>query len=128
MNSQEMRKFKRVPFSSSENIDAICKVSDENEGFIRLHIANISEGGLGLMVSKKAISAIHKNDILQLDKIVGNRSLHFVTNLELEVKWVLDSVHMETFGFGCCFRNIPDSLKHRIISFMNAMDPYQLQA
>ena len=128
MNSTEKRKFKRVPFSSSEKIDAICKCPDGNGGLVSLHIANICEGGLGLMANKKDIAAIQQNDILILDKVVGNRNLSFMVNLELEVKWVLDSQDMANIGFGCCFINIPDSYKDRIINFMNSMDHYKLQA
>jgi len=128
MNSTEKRKFIRVPFSSSEKINAICKCPDGNGGPVSLHIANISEGGLGLMANKNDIASIQQNDILILDKVVGNQNLSFMMNLELEVKWVLNSEHMTNIGFGCCFLNIPESFKDRIINFMNTMDYLKLQA
>ena len=80
------------------------------------------------MAKKNAIGPIQQNDIILLDKVVGNQALDFMTDLELEVKWVLDSELMENLGFGCSFCNIPESSRDRIISFMNTMDLYKLQA
>lgn len=128
MGTIEMRKYRRIPFSSTENVDAVCRYPDDNEPVMRLHIANISEGGLGLMMSKATGVSVKKDDILYLEGVVGNRELEFVRDLELEVMWVLDSDLLSMIGFGCRFKNLPGSVRSGILQFMNGIDVCRMQA
>lgn len=117
------RKFKRIPFPSTKNIKAVCKVvANAKAEPVHMHIANLSEGGVGLIAKKELVQAINVNDILILDKIVGVYELDFVKNIELEVKWLMVTQIMENAGVGCSFTNISNSVKAKLLAFINSME------
>lgn len=121
MGTIEMRKLRRIPFSSTEKVDAVCRYPAGDNMIITFHVANISEGGLGLMTGRSHGVSIGKNDILYLDQITGYSQLGFLKELELEVKWILDSNLLSSIGLGCCFLNLPEQFRLNIVQFMNGI-------
>lgn len=116
----EDRKFKRIPFSASKKIEAVCTSIDNN--LMNMHIANLSEGGVGLIAKKEMIKGIKVNDVLILNQIVGTCDLEFIKNIKIEVRWLLGANSMENVGIGCRFMHVSNTLKEKIIFFMNTME------
>ncbi len=115
---KDLRKCARHTFSSAEKINAFCQHSLDDE-LMPFHVANISKGGIGLIANKDIIiKTINVSDILILNHITGNSHLAFMTNLKLEVKWVLNSEIMKNIGFGCSYTVISDSMVEQISGFI----------
>lgn len=119
----EKRKFKRIPFSPEKKMTAICTHSGNDNESITMNISNISAGGVGLIIKKDKIKGLDVADILILNQVVGHQELAFMKEIELEVKWILNSEIMEHVGFGCEFVNTSGSMVEKIQNFMDVWEP-----
>ena len=117
---QEKRGFQRIFFSIEEGIKGIFAFSDHQRGLLVANIINISEGGLGLALSKDKKDRIHKGDYVILSHITGIQGLEPLTNVEAEIRWILDNPSFEFVGFGCEFLNTTESQRDTIRIFIDS--------
>jgi c-di-GMP-binding flagellar brake protein YcgR len=117
---QERRRYQRTFFSIEERIKGIFAFSDHQRGLLTASIINISEGGLGLALSKDKQDRIAKGDCIILTHITGIEGLESLTNVEAEIKWVVDNPSLEFLGFGCEFLDASESIKEAIRLLIDA--------
>lgn len=118
--TQERRKYQRIFFSIEDGIKGIFAFTDHHKGLLTASIINISEGGLGLALSKDKKNSIAQGDYVILSHITGVEGLEPLTNVEVEIKWIVDSPSLEFLGFGCEFLAVSESMKEAIRLFIDA--------
>ena len=117
---KERRRYQRIFFSIEDGIKGIFAFSDYQKGLLTANIINISENGLGLALSKDKKDMIHKGDYVILTHIMGIQDLESLTNVEAEIKWILENPSLEFIGFGCEFLNAPESQRDAIRIFIDS--------
>lgn len=117
---QERRKYQRTFFSIEEGIKGIFAFSDHQRGILTASIINISEGGLGLALSKDKKDRITQGDHVIISHITGIQGLEPLTNVEAEIKWIVDNPSLEFLGFGCEFLDATEPVRNTIRLFINA--------
>ena len=117
---QERRRHQRIFFSIEDGIKGIFAFSDHHKGLLTASIINVSEGGLGLALSKDKKDRIAQGDYVILSHITGIQGLEPLTNVDSEIKWVVDSPSLEFLCFGCEFRDVTEPVRNAIRLFINA--------
>jgi hypothetical protein len=103
-----------------DGVKGLFAFSDHQKGLLTVNIINISEGGLGLALSKDKKDRINKGDYVILTHIMGIQGLESLTNVEAEIRWILDYPSFEFVGFGCEFLNAPESQRDAIRIFIDS--------
>jgi c-di-GMP-binding flagellar brake protein YcgR len=119
-DEKERRRFHRVFFTLEEGIKGTLAFSDLQQGLLTVHIINLSEGGLGLVLGKAEKEKIRKGYQVILTHIKGIQGLEPLVNVKAEIKWILDNPSLEFMGFGCEFINLPESMRDAIRTFIDA--------
>ena len=117
---QERRRHQRIFFSIEDGIKGIFVFSDHQRGLLTASIINISEGGLGLALNKDKKDRIAQGDYVILSHITGIQGLEPLTNVEVEIKWVLDSPSLEFLCFGCKLLDASESVREALRLFIDA--------
>jgi hypothetical protein len=118
---KERRRFQRIFFSIEDGIKGILAFLDLQKGLLVAHIINISEGGLGLAVSKDKKDKIANGDQVILTHITGIEGLESLINVDAEIKWILDNPSLEEFVvIGCEFLDLPEPMRDAIGIFMDS--------
>ena len=81
---------------------------------------NISVGGLHFTIKRNELISLKIGDRLILTKLMGNSPLQIVSDIEVEIKWVLDYQLMKHVGFGCEFRNLSDMMRTQLSNFVES--------
>jgi c-di-GMP-binding flagellar brake protein YcgR len=118
--TKERRKFQRIFFSIEDGIHGTFAFSDRQKGSLTATIINLSEGGLGLALSKDKGKKIRTGDHVILTQVKGIQGLESLANVKAEIKWILDNPSLEDMGFGCEFLDIPASMRGAIQRFVNS--------
>ena len=116
----ERRRYKRVFFPNQDESASILKFCDGHEEFLTVIVKDLSEGGLGFAVKRNNIDNLITGTQLAIKKIQGSDNLGFLTDLKLEVIWVLDCDEFEHVGFGCRFLDVPQALREKIRNYVEA--------
>jgi hypothetical protein len=118
---KEKRRFRRIFFSIGDGVKGILAFSDPQRGLLAAHIINISEGGLGLALSKDKKNRIAKGDYVILTHITGIQGLESLINVDTEIKWIMDNPSLEEFVvFGCEFLDASESMRDAIGTFIDS--------
>jgi c-di-GMP-binding flagellar brake protein YcgR len=117
---KERRRFHRLFFTMEDGIIATFAFSDLQKGLLTAHIINLSEGGLGLALSKHEEQRIWKGDYLVLSHVKGIKGLESLINVKVQVKWILEDQLLEFIGCGCQFLDVPQSTQEKIRMIINA--------
>jgi hypothetical protein len=119
--TNERRRFQRIFFSIEDGVKGILAFSDHQRGLLVTHIINIGEGGLGLAVSADKKDKIAKRDQVILTHITGIQGLEFLTNVDAEIKWILENSSLEGFIVcGCEFLDVPEPMRDAIGIFIDS--------
>ena len=118
----ERRRFRRVAIPADDGIMGFIGyprlIADE---CIAVNIIDLSAGGLHFFFPRGCFKEITTGDHLTLREIKGTKNLDFISNVELEVKWIADHPSLEHVGFGCEFRHISDECQQQIDQFVDTM-------
>ena len=117
---RERRRHRRIFFSIEDGIKGIFAFSDHQRGLLTASIINISEGGLGLALNKDKKDKIARGDYVILSHITGIQDLEPLTNVEAEIKWIVDNPSLEFLGFGCEFLDASESVREALRSLIDA--------
>jgi len=118
--NREKRRFQRIFFSIEDGVKGIIAFSDLQRGLLVAHIINISEGGLGLALSKDKKDKIVKGDQVILTHITGIEGLESLINVDAEIKWLMDDPSLEFVVLGCKFPDIPEPMRDAIGIFIDS--------
>ncbi len=83
-------------------------------------IMNLSAGGLQFILPRGVYPEIGNGDRLILREIKGTTDLKFISNLELEVKWIMDIQIFEHIGIGCEFLKTSEAIREQIDRFVDS--------
>ena len=119
-NGPEKRRFKRAVFSIEDGIIGVFSSDDFTNDSMAASIMILSAGGLQFILPRDTSPEIGAGDRLILREIKGTTGLRFVSNLELEVKWVMDLQIFEHIGIGCEFLNASDAIMDQIDRFVDS--------
>jgi c-di-GMP-binding flagellar brake protein YcgR len=121
-NGKERRRFKRVVIPVDDGIMGFISSSrllaDEP---IAVKIIDLSAGGLHFFLHRSCFKEISTGDRLILKEIKGTKNLDFISNVELEVKWIADHQALKHIGLGCEFLHISEEIRQQIDQFVDTM-------
>ncbi|MBI5592346.1 MAG: PilZ domain-containing protein [Deltaproteobacteria bacterium] len=120
IEDKERRCCKRVFYSAEDRMIGLFVFPGYKKKILEAHVMNISVGGLHFTIKRKEMISLKTGDRLILTKLMGNSPLRIVTDVETEIKWVLDYRLMKHVGFGCEFRNLPDMIRSQLYSFIES--------
>ncbi|MHC4455597.1 MAG: PilZ domain-containing protein [Planctomycetota bacterium] len=119
-NGPEKRRFQRAVYSIGDGIIGLFSSNGFTNDSMAASIMNLSAGGLQFILPRDTSLEIGTGDHLILREIRGTTGLRFVSNLELEVKWVMDLQIFEHVGIGCEFLNASDAIMDQIDRFVDS--------
>ena len=119
-SNQDRRKNKRIFLTNEDGIEGVFKFPDKEP--ITTNIMNLSSGGLQFVLDRKQVEKIAKGDYLQLEKIKGNEDLDFLSDIKLEVKWILDLQFFEHAGIGCEYKDASNNVVELMEKFVEDID------
>ena len=121
-NGKERRRFKRVAIPVDDGIMGFISftrlIADES---IAVKIIDLSAGGLHFFLHRSSFKEISTGDHLILREIKGTNNLEFISNIEIEVKWIADHQALKHVGLGCEFLHISDEIRQQIDQFVDTM-------
>jgi len=127
---KERRLFKRVYFSKNAGIKgSICaiKTGEKTSPFI-INIMNLSAEGAELYLKRTEGQKLDIKYHMTLDKIMGCKDLEFCTDIEFEIKRIVDIAELDNILLGCYFHRLSDDTKSKINDFVIAELERQKQA
>ena len=121
-NGKERRRYKRVAIPVEDGIMGFISspslMADES---IAVKIIELSAGGLHFFLHRSSFKEISTGDRLTLKEIKGTKYLDFISNIELEVKWIADHQALKHVGLGCEFLHISEEIRQQIDQFVDTM-------
>lgn len=119
---KERRRFKRVAIPVDDGIMGFISssrlIADEP---IAVKIIDLSAGGLHFFLHRNSFKEISTGDHLILKEIKGTNNLDFISNIELEVKWIADHQALKHVALGCEFLHISNEIQQKIDQFVDTM-------
>ncbi len=116
---KERRRFERRSVIEIK-IYGIFYFKGGNQELITARIINIGEGGLHFVLkkgeNKEAVAGKH----LILKEIKGAEPLQSITDLELEIKWIVVPPSFDHFGIGCEFINASKKIRAQLHQFVHS--------
>ena len=119
-NMEDRRKFKRILFSAEEEVTGVVSLSGADDETVAFKIADLSAGGLRFLTQKTDSGNIKMGDTLLLQTIDGKSQLDFISDLQLEVRWIMDDPRFAHAMIGCEFSDISDSDREHIEQFVES--------
>ena len=118
---KERRGVQRIFFSVEDEVKGMFTFPDFQKGPLTGTIINLSESGVGLVLSKKdeITKKIRKGDYLILTQLNGIKGLESLSNIKAEIKWILDNPTLGFFGCGCEFHDVPEPMREAIQTFID---------
>ena len=118
---KERRGVQRIFFSVEDEVKGMFTFPDFQKGPLTGTIINLSESGVGLVLSKKdeITKKIRKGDYLILTQLNGIKDLESLSNIKAEIKWILDNPTLGFFGCGCEFHDVPEPMREAIQTFID---------
>ena len=95
--SKERRRFKRILLTIDDGITAILIPAARQDKNLTGYILNISQEGMHFSSKIDDSFKINKGDKFILTEIKGPYNFRIILNLDVEIKWVLDSSSLEFF-------------------------------
>jgi hypothetical protein len=120
IEGKERRCYKRIFYSAEDRMIGFFVVPGNNQKVLEAHIMNVSVGGLHFTLKRNDMKSLKMGDRLILTKLMGNSPLRIASDIEIEIKWVLDHRLMKHVGFGCEFRNLPDVIGSQLSVFIES--------
>ncbi|MFH0998206.1 MAG: PilZ domain-containing protein [Pseudomonadota bacterium] len=120
IKGKERRCYKRVFYTAEDQMTGLFVFPGNNQKILEAHILNVSVGGLHFTIKRNGMIPLKMGDRLKLIKLMGNSPLRIASDIEIEIKWVLDYRLMKHVGFGCEFRNLPDMISAQISDFIES--------
>jgi hypothetical protein len=117
---KERRRYLRVFYSAEDRMIGIFVVPGKKQKILEAHVMNVSIGGLHFTVDRNGTIPLKIGDRLTLKKLIGNSPLRIVSDIEVEIKWILDHRSMKHVGFGCEFQELPETIHYQLSSFIES--------
>lgn len=117
---KERRECQRVFFSVEDEVKGTFSFSGFQRGSLTGAIINLSESGVGLVLSKdETTKKLGKGDYITLTQLNGIKGLESLSDIKTEIKWILDNQTLQFIGCGCAFHDIPEPMREAIQTFID---------
>ncbi len=113
----DKRKYPRI-FLPGEDVALAKIVPTAGEKSYDVRLLNISEGGIGFHCKRSAGIRVKVNDPLQLIAIIGHPHLGAVSDLSMEVRWVMDEEYLDHVAVGCEFIDLDEHNRELLQDFV----------
>ncbi|MBF0102715.1 MAG: PilZ domain-containing protein [Desulfobacterales bacterium] len=100
MDLADKRRYIRIFFPVDLTIRGTITIPENLDSKLDVRIMNLSEGGIGFTLNKNAYRKIYRGENLTLNEVSGYEPIHFLNNIELIIRWVLDEKDLEHYGLG----------------------------
>jgi hypothetical protein len=120
IDGKERRRCDRLFFSAEDKMNGFFIFPGNNQEILDAHVMNISISGLHFTIKRNKMISFRVGDRLILTKLMGKSPLQIVSNIEVEIKWVLDNKSMKNIGCGCEFHNLPDVICSQLSNFIES--------
>ncbi len=108
---EEKRSSPRIFFENTENIAA--SINGSMESFY-VDVLNLSSGGLQFSQKRTDAVIIKPGDQLNLVGFSGISGLQEVSEVAMEVRWIIDQSFLGVISAGCQFVNLADNFHRQI--------------
>ncbi|UCF92014.1 MAG: PilZ domain-containing protein [Desulfobacterales bacterium] len=115
---RERRRYQRVYFSKQDELVAMLQSSDRQETRLSARVKDLGAGGVGFTIQRDQESGILPGAQFTIQAIQGSDQLAFITDLKVEVRWVLSLEWLENVGFGCEFVDTPPAVGEAIKKYV----------
>lgn len=121
MNSEqkERRKHRRIYFSKNDAVYAHLRNLNEEETIVEARMKDLSEGGIGFMLQRNDSMRVRPEDRLAITAIEGSAYMDFLIQVELVVKWIVDTDILDHIGFGCIFETVDASVQEKVKRYIS---------
>jgi hypothetical protein len=120
IEGKERRHCNRVFYVAEDRMVGFFVSPGNDQKILEAHIMNVSVGGIHFTIKRDGMIPLKMGDRLILTKLMGNSPLRIVSDIETEIKWVLDNRLLKHIGIGCEFRNLPDIISSQLTKFIES--------
>jgi c-di-GMP-binding flagellar brake protein YcgR len=116
----ERRKFKRFVFAADDEVYGEFKLPGLYDAPTRFKIADISAGGLRVIVPIETATVVREGHLIFINQILGRSRLELVARVGLKVRWVLSHDALAHAMLGCEFIELSDENRDQIDAFVTS--------
>jgi hypothetical protein len=110
----------RIYFGGPYRISGIISAVENLEISFTSSILNLSEGGLQFNQKRSEYRGLQKGDTLILRRIIGLHELVSLTDIPMQIMWIMDNKYLDHVVMGVAFTKLTDSQQRPLQSFVNA--------
>jgi c-di-GMP-binding flagellar brake protein YcgR len=116
----EKRRYTRIIFNERNKVQALMSLTDErnSEQVIPSSVLNMSEGGIQISIERKKFQEVPQGDTVILRRLIGVRELELLTDIPMEVIWIMDNEYLEHVLLGMYFGELSDEPRQALRSFV----------
>jgi hypothetical protein len=117
-NWDQHRSHQRVFFSHKTGLTAILALPGIRSA-IPAKIMDISLGGMGCIMQRHRNLIFHEKDLLTLAEFYNLDRKRVISNIAMEIRWLIDSETFTNIGLGFRFIDLSDEMKHQFSDFID---------
>jgi hypothetical protein len=115
----KQRRYTRIFFSDSEKVGGVMSPMKELEKSFPSSILNISEGGFQFNQKRPEYRGLQPEDKILLRRILGLHELIGLSDIPMQIKWVMDNEYLDHVVMGAAFIELTDDQRRILQSFIN---------
>ncbi len=104
----EKRRFPRIFFEPNERINGIFSTDTLDDISFTASILNISLGGIQFNQKRQEYRGQQPEDTLVLRRVIGMSDLVTLTDIPLQIKWIMDNNYLDHVVMGAAFLSLHD--------------------
>lgn len=127
IRQEEKRRYTRVIFNEQNKVQALISLphqpkqsgQPEPQGTLQqmpASVLNMSEGGLQASVERKKFQTVEQGDNALLTSLTGVLDLVSLTDIPVQVIWIMDNEYLEHILLGISFSELSER-QHQILRF-----------
>jgi len=122
IEKKERRLFKRFYFPKDAGITGLIQFpqTEGKRSPIIANIMNLSAGGAELYLKRTGGEKVDTKYNMTLKKIEGCKNLEFCTDIEFEIKRIVDIAPLDNILLGCYFLGVPKTIQDKLNDFVLA--------
>lgn len=117
----EKRRHTRIIFNERNKVQALLSLTDDkqhSEKLIPASVLNMSEGGMQISIVRKDFEKAQQGDMVTLRQIIGMHELALLTELPMQIIWIMDNEYLEHVLLGMCFGTISPQQHQALRAFV----------
>lgn len=115
----EKRRFPRIFFGNQEKVSGIFSIDSDQDISFSSSILNISLGGIQFNQTRQSYRGQQPEDTLILRRIIGMPDLVTLSDIPLQIKWVMDNQYLDHIVMGTEFIPLPESQRKPLQTYID---------